>query len=340
MERELNEILKLDSLGIGYFSGKKKFNLLSPLSASGRRGELIAVIGRNGIGKSTLLRTLAGLQKPIAGDILFDGRSISDYPRMELARKVGYISTEIIKVANMSVYDLVSLGRFPHTNWIGKVETSDQAVIYDAIAKTSMTPFAGKFISQLSDGERQKAMIARLLSQDTPIMVMDEPTAFLDVASKYEIMHLLHTLSNDSGKTIIYSTHDLQIATSQSDRIWLLLDDRLLEGAPEDLMLSGAFEHLFNSSSVTFNSEDGTFAFRSDFRGSIYIEGLGSKRKWTEKAVERSGFRVAVSKTNPYVVVPAENNMPWKLVTDKDESKYSSIYELIEGINNYMPESI
>jgi iron complex transport system ATP-binding protein len=334
MGKRCNEILTLDSLRIGYHSGKKECLLLSPLSACGRRGELIAVIGRNGIGKSTLLRTLSGLQKPLGGNILYDDRSLSEYSRMELARKVGYISTEIIKVTNMSVYDLVSLGRFPHTNWIGKVESDDQEVIFDAIAKTSMTSFAHKFISELSDGERQKAMIARLLAQDTAIMVMDEPTAFLDVASKYEIMHLLHTLSDVAGKTIIYSTHDLQIATGQSDRIWLLLDDKLVEGAPEDLMLSGAFEHLFSSSSVLFNSKDGTFSFRSEIRGNIFVEGGGNRRKWTEKAIKRSGFRVAQEMTDPYIIVPSDCNLMWKLVSKNETTEFPSIYELIEGINN------
>ena len=340
MAKKENEILTLDSLRIGYLSGKKECLLLSPVSACGRRGELIAVIGRNGIGKSTLLRTLSGLQKPLGGNILYENRSLGEYSRMELARKVGYISTEIIKVTNMSVYDLVSLGRFPHTNWTGKVESDDQKVISDAIAKTSMTSFAHKFISELSDGERQKAMIARLLAQDTAIMVMDEPTAFLDVASKYEIMHLLHTLSNVAGKTIVYSTHDLQIATSQSDRIWLLLDDKLEEGAPEDLMLSGAFEHLFNSSSVSFNSKDGTFSFRSEVRGSIFVEGSGNRRKWTEKAIIRSGFKVSQDMTDPYVIVSSENNLSWKLVSDNDTTEFPSIYELIDGINNRLNDII
>jgi len=340
MSSNVNEILKLDSLRIGYFSGRKEYQLLSPLNACGRRGELIAVIGRNGIGKSTLLRTLSGLQKPLGGNIYYQNREFSEYSRMELARKVGYISTEIIKVTNMSVYDLVSLGRFPHTNWTGKVESDDQEVIYDAIEKTSMTSFAHKFISELSDGERQKAMIARLLAQDTAIMVMDEPTAFLDVASKYEIMHLLHTLSNEAGKTIVYSTHDLQIATGQSDRIWLLLDDQLVEGAPEDLMLSGAFEHLFNSSSVLFNSKDGTFSFRGEVRGSIYVEGSGNRRKWTEKAIKRSGFRVSQEMTDPYIIVSSDSKLSWKLVSDNTPKEFSSIYELIEEINSLLSLSI
>jgi iron complex transport system ATP-binding protein len=329
MKRNSKEILSFDSLKIGYVSGKNENVLLPPLTASADNGELIAVIGRNGIGKSTLLRTLTGLQQPLGGDIFYNGKNIRDYSRMELAQKVGYISTEIIQVSNMRVYDLVALGRFPHTNWIGKIEMKDHEVILDALKKTSMEPFSRKFISELSDGERQKSMIARILAQDTSIMIMDEPTAFLDVAGKYEILHLMHMLSSKSDKTIIFSTHDLQMAISQSDKIWLILDNKLIEGAPEDLMITGAFDHLFDSSTVLFNSEDGTFSFRSDTKGSIYIEGDGNKRRWTEKAINRAGYTVSKEKTIPYVIIPDDDNNCWQLSGQSNIQECSSIYELI-----------
>jgi iron complex transport system ATP-binding protein len=329
MKMNSKEILSLDSLKIGYVSGKNENILLPPLTASANSGELIAVIGRNGIGKSTLLRTLTGLQQPLGGDIFYSGKNIRDYSRMDLAQKVGYISTEIVKVSNMRVYDLVALGRFPHTNWIGKIEMNDYKVILDALKKTSMEPFSRKFVSELSDGERQKSMIARILAQDTSIMIMDEPTAFLDVAGKYEILHLMHMLSNKSDKTIIFSTHDLQMAISQSDKIWLILDNKLIEGAPEDLMIAGAFDHLFDSATVLFNSEDGTFSFRSESKGSIYIEGEGYKRHWTEKAINRAGFTVSKGKTIPYVITPSYNYNFWQLSGQSYVQKCSSVYELI-----------
>jgi iron complex transport system ATP-binding protein len=253
---------------------------------------------------------------------------------MELAQKVGYISTEIVKVSNMRVYDLVALGRFPHTNWIGKIEPNDHEIILDALKKTSMESFGRKFVSELSDGERQKSMIARILAQDTDIMIMDEPTAFLDVAGKYDILHLMHLLSRNSDKTIIFSTHDLQMAISQSDKIWLMLDNKLIEGAPEDLMMAGAFDHLFDSSSVLFNSDDGTFSFRSDARGAIYIEGEGNKRRWTEKAVNRAGFTVAKEKTFPYITLPSESNLCWQLSGNTSLQEFSSVYELILYLSN------
>jgi iron complex transport system ATP-binding protein len=336
MKEDPKEILSLDSLEIGYSSGNINKFLLPPLNACAKTGELIAVIGRNGIGKSTLLRTLAGLQKPLGGNILYEGRNIREYTRMELALKVGYISTEIVRVSNMSVYDLVALGRFPYTSWFGKIETDDHERILDAISKTSMESFYTKFISELSDGERQKAMIARILAQDTGIMVMDEPTAFLDISAKYEILHLLHNLSGENNKTIIFSTHDLQMAISQSDKIWLILDDHLIEGAPEDLMISGAFDNLFSSTNVLFNTEDGTFSFRSDTLGSIYIEGTGKSRYWTEKAVNRAGFSISKEKTDTFIILPSESGSFWKLKNQSKTEEFRSIYELILSLKRVL----
>lgn len=328
----MNTILSLDSLKIGYISGRHKNVLLPPLDATANKGELVAVIGRNGIGKSTLLRTLAGLQPSLGGEVSLSGKSLRDYSRTDLALKVGYISTEVVKVTNMRVYDLVALGRFPHTNWTGRIETSDDEIIMNAIENTNMSHLRYKFISELSDGERQKAMIARILAQDTDIMLMDEPTIFLDVGSKYEIMHLLHQISQTNEKTIIFSTHDLHMAVSQSDKIWLILDNNLKEGAPEDLMIEGSFDHLFDSSSVQFNSGNGTFSFRGPDKGSLFIEGAGTIRHWTEEAVCRAGFSVSKVMTMPYIKISSENKVSWQLISKSNVAEFISIYELMNYI--------
>jgi iron complex transport system ATP-binding protein len=340
MKSNSRKILSLDLLKIGYLTGKDEKALLPPLIANAVSGELIAVIGRNGIGKSTLLRTLTGLQQPLGGEIFLECKNIRDYTRMELARKIGYISTEIIKVSNMRVYDLVALGRFPYTNWIGKIGKEDHEIIMDALKKTSMESFSSKFISELSDGERQRSMIARILAQDTSIMIMDEPTAFLDVAGKYEILHLMQLLSGKSDKTIIFSTHDLQMAINQSDKIWLILDNKLIEGAPEDLMMGGAFDNLFDSSIVVFNSDDGTFSSRRDTKGSIYIEGNNNKRYWTEKAINRAGFIVSKEKTIPYIILPSGNQNYWRLSGKSSTHDCHSIYELISCLLNGMERPV
>lgn len=322
-------MLTIEALKIGYKNAGGENVVLQELSSTAKKGELIAVIGKNGAGKSTLLRTVAGLQQSLGGNILLEGKHLSDYSRIELAQKVGYISTEIIRAINMSVYDLVALGRFPYTDWTGRINRENHMLILNAIENSGMMPLCSRYIGELSDGERQRAMIARLLAQDTGLMVMDEPTAFLDIGSKYEILHLLHNLSRQSGKTIIFSTHDLHMAISQADKIWLLSNLNLVEGAPEDLMIQGDFDHIFDSSAVRYNSDHGTFTFRSDERGSIYMEGEGILRHWTEKAVNRAGFAVSLKKTDPYVIIPAENCKNWRLIRHENISEFVSIYELI-----------
>lgn len=339
MKKDILEILSLNSLRIGYSSGGNAKMLLSPLEASARQGELIALIGRNGTGKSTLLRTLAGLQKPLGGDILYSGRSIRNYTRRDIARKIGYISTEIVKVSNMRVYDLVALGRFPYTNWYGKIDEENDVIIRDAIEKTGMAALSGRFITELSDGERQKAMIARILAQDTGIMVMDEPTAFLDIGSKFEILHLMHVLSQKSGKTIIFSTHDLNAAMSQADKIWLIQDDRLLEGAPEDLMLSGAFENLFDSQDIRFDPEHGTYSFKTGNRGEINVSGEGILFHFTKKAINRAGFSVSESAVQPFLRVPSAKSTKWQLTDGMNIREFASLYEFIRWLDNEYSET-
>ena len=326
------DILALHSLEIGYTSGRSGNVLLPPLTATAKAGELIAVIGRNGIGKSTLLRTLAGLQPSLGGDIYVKGKNLRKYSKLELAQEVGYISTEIVKVSKMTVYELVALGRFPHTNWIGTIDKENRNIILDSLSKTNMSGFTDRFISELSDGERQRAMIARILAQDTGIMVMDEPLAFLDISSKYEILHLMQQLSLTESKTIIFSTHELNMAINQSDKIWLINNNCLVEGAPEDLMIAGIFDNLFDSPSVKFNSESGTFSFRSAEMKSIYLEGEGTHRHWTEKAINRAGYSVSTLKSIPYIIVPPGLNSKWKLVTNESSRDFSTLYDLVNDL--------
>jgi iron complex transport system ATP-binding protein len=334
MDTEAKEILSFQSLLIGYRQGNKKKLLLPPLTSGTVRGELISLIGRNGIGKSTLLRTIAGLQLPLGGHVILKDKRLEEYNRYNLATTIGYISTEPVRVSNMKVYDLVSLGRYPYTNWTGKLTGHDHELVSEAITRTGMEYLRNRYINELSDGERQRAMIARVLAQDTEIMVLDEPTAFLDVRSRYEIIHLLHKLSRSKGKTIIFSTHDFQTAVSESDKIWLILEDSFIEGAPEDLILNGSFETLFDASSVKFNSKNASFSFRKELRGTAKVEGQGMGKYWTEKALNRAGFQVVSDNTGITISIKAENNSNiWVLRTEKDIITFDSVYQLIRVLN-------
>jgi len=338
MRNRIKNILSFKDLEIGFTSGKLRHALLPPLNGSAGKGELIAVIGKNGIGKSTLLRTFSGLQARLAGELTIDGKSIAEYSRVKLSEKIGYISTEIIKVSNMKVYDLVSLGRFPHTNWLGRIDKVDHIVISEAINKTGMSEFMDRPITELSDGERQRAMVAMVLAQDAGVMIMDEPTAYLDISSKFEIIQLMHELTRSREKTVIFSTHDLTTALNQADKIWLLKEQGVFEGAPEDLMLEGSFNTLFDDKKVQFNSNDGSFTIRNDEKGKVIVIGEGAKKYWTEKALLRAGYAVVNSGSTVEVKVPSPENSNWNCRTHGSCRECDSIYELVNWIrdNNFI----
>lgn len=329
MKHSNREILSFQSLEIGFLSGKSKKRLIPPVNGHAFEGELIAVIGKNGIGKSTLLKTLTGLLPLLTGTLLIEGRKITDYSRVRLSSEVGYISTEIIRISNMTVYDLVSLGRFPHTNWFGRIDSENHSAVNDALLKTGMIDFSGRQLSELSDGERQRAMIALVLAQDTRIIVMDEPTAFLDISSKFEIIHLMKELTRQRQKTIIYSTHDFNAAVSQADKIWLVLESGLVEGAPEDLMLTGSFNNLFNSSGVKFNKEHGTFSFNKEEKGMLSLTGTGKYEYWTKKALQRAGYTVVHSDKVPGIVPPSSGSASWKYSDQSLIVEFDTIYSLV-----------
>jgi iron complex transport system ATP-binding protein len=329
---EEGKILSVESLLIGYRSGREALPLFPSLTTSVKKGELIALIGQNGIGKSTLLRTLTGLQPALEGTVVIKGKKLEDYQRFELAKTIGYISTEPVRVSNMKVIDLVGLGRYPHTNWTGRFEKIDHELVADAIEKTGMAKLKERYINELSDGERQRAMIARVLAQDSEIIVMDEPTAFLDIRSRYEIVHLLHDLSVNRGKTIIFSTHDLLTAINESDRIWLTFSDSFQEGAPEDLILNGTFDRLFDKSVVKFNIADATFVYQKEMRGKVKIEAGGIEGYWTEKAANRAGFSVSDDDTGIVIRVTGDDRKSWTAESRSGVTSFSSIYELVSWL--------
>jgi iron complex transport system ATP-binding protein len=331
MNRKSEEILSLEALMVGYISGKRKHKLFPPVYAKAKKGELVAVLGRNGIGKSTLLRTIMGLQPLLGGSVYIDGRQGSEYSRQELARKAGYISTEIVRASNMKVYDLVALGRFPYTGWTGSNDPEGQAAIDFALDKTGMTSFANRYVSELSDGERQRAMIARVLAQETDILIMDEPTAFLDISGRYEMIHLMSRLARD-GRTIVFSTHDFNIALNQADKIWLILDNSIIEGSPEDLVLKGSFNNLFDPGLVGFNHKDGTFSLLPEKRGELFVKGEGLIRDWTVRALARLGYTISDNYSVPYLITPVGENAKWIIVLENSTIEFESIYSLAEWL--------
>ena len=326
-------ILSTRNLEIGFLKppGKPNISLMNGISVKARKGELVAMIGQNGIGKSTLLRTLVQLHPALSGNVILNNKNIEKYTRHELARQLGFVSTEIINAGNLSVYDLVALGRFPYTNWLGNINNEDRFMIDHSIELVDLAHKRDKMLTEISDGERQRAMIARTLSQDTDLLILDEPTAFLDLPNRYEVLKLLRDLSS-KGKTIIFSTHDLNLVIDQVDKIWMMTEGGMVEGAPEDLILSNSFNSVFPGSSLIFNMESGRFDYPADRLHEVYIEGEGELKAWTAKAMERKGYLPIEKGRNVEISVKVymDNGQAyWELKIKNAISVYKSIYELM-----------
>lgn len=217
-------------------------------------GEMVALLGRNGTGKSTLLRAMAKLGDIAEGEILVDGKSIADIDIRTFARLVAFVNTERIDIDSMRAYDLVAIGRSPYTDWMGRLTKEDRAIIERAMQITGVDKLAERMVETLSDGECQRVMIARALAQDTPVILLDEPTAFLDLPNRYELCTLLSRLAHDEGKLIIFSTHELDIALSLSDSIALVDTPRLVHMPTSEMISSGNLERLFNSEHISFDA--------------------------------------------------------------------------------------
>ncbi len=246
--------IRIHGLTLGYKNGPGEVRVLCREAALEIAPSSVCVLlGRNGTGKSTLLRSIARLHTPLAGEICIGGKPVGRLTDRELSEVVSFVSTEIVNTKNLAVWDVVGLGRAPYTNWVGRLSNEDSRAVARAIELVGMGGFERKSISSLSDGERQRVMIARALAQDTPVMILDEPTAFLDVPNRYEIALLLRRLAHEHDKTILYSTHDLEVALQLADRLCLIAAGHFSTGTPEELIHNGVIDTLFERSPLTFD---------------------------------------------------------------------------------------
>ena len=284
--------IRLRDLSIGYPDKHNTKRVAEHLNASIRSGELTCLLGTNGVGKSTLLRTLSAFQPPLGGTIDLLDRPLSTYDDRQLATVIGVVLTEKSDIRNMTVEELVGLGRSPYTGFWGTLKESDRRIVHEAIARVRIEPLTQRMVHTLSDGERQKVMIAKALAQETPIIFLDEPTAFLDFPSKVEVMQLLHNLTHTLQKTVFMSTHDLELALQIADKIWLM--DRtngIAIGTPEDLSLEGKLSSFFSRKGITYDTETGFFRIDTDYRREIHLHGHGSRYAMVRKALQRNGIR-------------------------------------------------
>lgn len=298
-----------------------------------KKGEVVCLLGPNGSGKSTLIRTLSGLHQPLDGTIYLDGKNVDRFSNKDVAKKISTVLTDQLTIGNLSVYELVSFGRSPYTGWFGSLTQQDEEVVEWAIESTGIEQFVDRDVLRISDGERQKVMIARALAQNTSTILLDEPTAHLDLPNRVEIIRLLRKLAHQTQKGILLSTHELDLALKAADTLWLInREGSVITGTPEDLVLDGTFESVFERDSFDFDRSTGSFQLHQPTKEPIYLTGDTVAVFWTRRAMEREGHRVVESNGTEIQINALSQNegFAWEVRYNKDEFRCETIKELLE----------
>ena len=291
MEKKV--VIQGKGLRIGYRTGKQEKTVHEHLNFQLHAGELTCLLGANGTGKSTLLRTLSASQPALSGKLDIMGKPLTEYTEKERSRTIGVVLTDKTFAGGLSVYELVGLGRQPHTGFFGRLNKEDKRIIEEAMEHVGIAHKAHSYTAELSDGERQKAMIAKALVQECPLILLDEPTAFLDVVSRIEIMHLLHRLAEEQQKAILLSTHDIEQALVLSDKLWLLSKEHGLQtGVTEDIILSHQMENLFDKKDIRFDYDHGVYYPLANGQKKIAVSSEDKTLlHWAINALNRHGYQ-------------------------------------------------
>ncbi len=252
---EKQETIRLKDLSIGYKAKDKTKIVITKINASLYAGKLTCLIGSNGIGKTTLLKTLSGFLPKIDGSIYIKNKEISLFSNKELSQLISVVLTSKLDMMSLTVEEIVAMGRTPYTGFWGNLSKKDNEVVEESMHLVGISDLKHRMINTLSDGERQKMMIAKAFAQETPIILLDEPTAFLDYPSKVEIMQLLMRLASETNKTIFLSSHDLELVLQIANTLWLMDKEELLVGTPEELSLKGALSRFINREGITFDTK-------------------------------------------------------------------------------------
>jgi iron complex transport system ATP-binding protein len=309
-------MISAQELSVGFRSRGKEQMLFEKIDVHLPPGELVCFMGSNGVGKSTLLKTLAGLLPPLAGKVT------------GLDQNVALVLTDKITAINMTVYDLVSFGRYPYLDWRISLSPSNIEIIEDAIRQVHLESLRNRKLNELSDGQLQLVMIAKALAQQTPVILLDEPTAHLDLNNRVEVMNLLRSLSRKLGKSILVTTHELDLALQTADLIWLATANKKIKtGIPEDLVLDGAFDEVFQFKG--FDLKTGKIEHEAHRKKEVQLLGTGYSFLWTKNALERSGYRV-VEKAEIQITVFGESKTLWKL----NGSQFESLATLLAAISH------
>jgi len=318
-------------LAVGYKSRHSRCVVLDGLNLFARAGEMVCLLGTNGTGKSTLLRTLARIQPALSGSVNINGVDLEQLSQMELARQLGVVLSERVMVGALTARRVVELGRYPYWDWAGRMTQSDHDVVDWAIEAVGASHLASRDSTSLSDGERQRFMIARALAQEPSILLLDEPTAFLDVPSRVELMGLLRRLARDEQLAIVVSTHDLELALRMADTLWLIAPgNKLTAGTPEDIIFAGDVAEAFQAESIRFHPEERTFRLVTDAIGYAVVRGDGLNAVLAAAVLEREGYQIVPHGDDVLTVTVERGSARWELETGRTHHSGTSFATLAE----------
>ncbi len=334
-------MVELRELNVGYATKNEKNIILKGINARLEKGKLTCFLGRNGAGKSTLLKTILGVLEPLEGSINISGKTLNEISANERSKKISAVLTDVVRIEHISVEEFVSLGRIPHTNWRGSLEKIDKQHIENAISICEIEDIRSKIISELSDGQLQKVNIARAICQDTDLILLDEPTAHLDVSNKFKVFEILRKLAIDYKKAIFIITHDLELAFQNADMLWVIdKNGDMQSDVTEDLLLDKKIIDSFLTSNFEFDYVSGKFLYKRESRVSFQLIGDNESTYWTKQALYKNGY--GVDKKSNYTLKIDSKSKRWDLFNDEKElNNFSSIKELILELNKlFFPEFI
>ncbi len=314
----MNSLIDIKALEIGYrLSKSKTVSLLPPVNLQLKRAAITGLIGVNGSGKSTLLRTLAGVLIPLSGEMLFDNFNASHLKLKDRARLISVVLTETIDDPYLKVIDVVAMGRYPYTGFLGKLDKADFEICYHAMESTGIMQLSQRRLNQLSDGEKQKVMIAKALAQDTPLILLDEPAAYLDYPSKIELMLLLKKLTIEQHKTILISSHDLEMLLRTVDDLWLIGRDLpAIQGIPEQLVIDGLISQYFGTDAIFQESGHLSNLGESDSSEGFYVAGDGFRAHWVRHALIRTGRLISYKLSSKNQIIIEGSNFEYRMNGD------------------------
>lgn len=333
----MKKIIETHNLSIGYKQfGKGKKELFPPINVDLNEGDIVALAGPNGAGKTTLFKTFSATLEPLDGQIFLFGKELRSYSAAERAKLFSIVLTERPDDMFLKVFDVVALGRYPYLGMWARLKNTDYQTIEECLDVSGVLHLINRPFHSLSDGERQKVMISKALAQDTPIIFMDEPAAFLDYPSKIELMTLMLRLSREQGKTIMFSSHDLDILLRTADKLWIVANDKpLVWGVPEDIVLNGLIDDYFSRDGMKFDLQTAQFTSFQTTKCEVGINQQDVRSQWVARALTRKGFAVVEPQKGIVNIDYSED----KYCIQKSDNQYfvesiESLINLIETIYN------